>query len=176
MIPTRTLGDLRVSALGLGCMGMSHAYGTADPDEARATLEAALAAGVTLYDTADMYGNGANEEFLAPFVQAHRDEIVLATKFGFINDENAKPVGLDGRPALCQLLGGGPRPDEDAVAEPAEDASADVDTARTALAQARSGGEAQRALVLASETISVADTHVRLVADTCWQANMSASG
>ncbi|AUN39150.1 aldo/keto reductase [Tsukamurella tyrosinosolvens] len=98
MIPTRTLGDLRVSVLGLGCMGMSHAYGTADPDEARATLEAALAAGVTLYDTADMYGNGANEEFLAPFVQAHRDEIVLATKFGFINDENAKPVGLDGRP------------------------------------------------------------------------------
>ncbi|KXP02412.1 aldo/keto reductase [Tsukamurella tyrosinosolvens] len=98
MIPTRTLGDLRVSALGLGCMGMSHAYGTADPDEARATLEAALAAGVTLYDTADMYGNGANEEFLAPFVQAHRDEIVLATKFGFVNDENAKPVGLDGRP------------------------------------------------------------------------------
>ncbi|MCS3781233.1 aldo/keto reductase [Tsukamurella ocularis] len=98
MLSTRTLGDLRVSALGLGCMGMSHAYGSADPDEARATLEAALAAGVTLYDTADMYGNGANEEFLAPFVQAHRDEIVLATKFGFVNDENAKPVGLDGRP------------------------------------------------------------------------------
>ncbi|CAM3251619.1 aldo/keto reductase [Tsukamurella hominis] len=98
MLPTRTLGDLRVSALGLGCMGMSHAYGSADPDEARATLEAALAAGVTLYDTADMYGNGANEEFLAPFVQAHRDEIVLATKFGFVNDQNAKPVGLDGRP------------------------------------------------------------------------------
>ncbi|TWS20508.1 aldo/keto reductase [Tsukamurella asaccharolytica] len=98
MLAHRTLGDLRVSALGLGCMGMSHAYGTADPDEARATLEAALAAGVTLYDTADMYGNGANEEFLAPFVQAHRDEIVLATKFGFVNDENARPVGLDGRP------------------------------------------------------------------------------
>ncbi|MCA0155911.1 aldo/keto reductase [Tsukamurella sp. M9C] len=98
MLPTRTLGDLRVSALGLGCMGMSHAYGSADPDEARATLEAALAAGVTLYDTADMYGNGANEEFLAPFVQAHRDEIVLATKFGFVNDENARPIGLDGRP------------------------------------------------------------------------------
>ncbi len=98
MLPTRTLGDLRVSALGLGCMGMSHAYGTADPDEARATLEAALAAGVTLYDTADMYGNGANEEFLAPFVAAHRDEIVLATKFGFITGENARPIGIDGRP------------------------------------------------------------------------------
>ncbi|CAM3664520.1 aldo/keto reductase [Tsukamurella ocularis] len=98
MIPTRTLGTLQVSALGLGCMGMSHAYGAADPDEARATLEAALAAGVTFYDTADMYGNGANEEFLAPFAAAHRDEIVLATKFGFVNDENARPVGIDGRP------------------------------------------------------------------------------
>lgn len=98
MLPTRTLGDLQVSALGLGCMGMSHAYGTADPGEARATLEAALEAGVTLYDTADMYGNGANEEFLAPFVQANRDRIVLATKFGFVNDENARPIGLDGRP------------------------------------------------------------------------------
>ncbi|BDD80881.1 aldo/keto reductase [Tsukamurella pulmonis] len=98
MLPTRTLGDLRVSALGLGCMGMSHAYGAADPDEARATLEAALAAGVTFYDTADMYGNGANEEFLGPFVRANRERIVLATKFGFVNDENQRPIGIDGRP------------------------------------------------------------------------------
>ena len=98
MLSTRTLGTLQVSALGLGCMGMSHAYGAADPDESRATLEAALAAGVTFYDTADMYGNGANEEFLGPFIQAHRDEVVLATKFGFVNDENQRPIGLDGRP------------------------------------------------------------------------------
>ncbi|TWS22494.1 aldo/keto reductase [Tsukamurella sputi] len=98
MLPIRSLGDLQVSALGLGCMGMSHAYGTPDLDESRATLEAALDAGVTLFDTADMYGNGANEEFLAPFVQAHRDRIVLATKFGFVNDENQRPIGIDGRP------------------------------------------------------------------------------
>ncbi|KXO94715.1 aldo/keto reductase [Tsukamurella pulmonis] len=98
MLPTRTLGDLRVSALGLGCMGMSHAYGTPDLDESRATLDAALDAGVTLFDTADMYGNGANEEFLGPFVRANRERIVLATKFGFVNDENQRPIGIDGRP------------------------------------------------------------------------------
>ncbi|GIZ96606.1 aldo/keto reductase [Tsukamurella sp. TY48] len=98
MLPTRTLGDLTVSALGLGCMGMSHAYGTPDNAESLATLNAAVDAGVTLLDTADMYGNGANEEFLAGFLSARRDEVVLATKFGFINDENQRPIGLDGRP------------------------------------------------------------------------------
>ncbi|ADG77273.1 aldo/keto reductase [Tsukamurella paurometabola] len=98
MLPTRTIGDLTVSALGLGCMGMSHAYGTPDTTESLATLHAAVDAGVTFFDTADMYGPYTNEEFLAPFVQAHRDEIVLATKFGFVMDENARPIGLDGRP------------------------------------------------------------------------------
>ncbi|MEV5610476.1 aldo/keto reductase [Streptomyces sp. NPDC052225] len=67
-------------------MGMSWAYGPTDADEARATLERALDLGVTLYDTADAYGAGENEKFLAPFVKAHRDEIVLATKFA---------IGLD---------------------------------------------------------------------------------
>ncbi|MDH2389321.1 aldo/keto reductase [Streptomyces sp. HNM0663] len=62
-------------------MGMSFAYGPTDAREARATLERALELGVTLYDTADMYGAGENEKFLAPFVRAHRDDIVLATKF-----------------------------------------------------------------------------------------------
>ncbi|WP_019200985.1 aldo/keto reductase [Tsukamurella sp. 1534] len=98
MLPSRSLGDLRVSALGLGCMGMSHAYGAADPEESLATLHAAADAGVTLFDTADMYGNGANEEFLAPFLAERRADVVLATKFGFVNDENARPVGIDGRP------------------------------------------------------------------------------
>jgi aryl-alcohol dehydrogenase-like predicted oxidoreductase len=70
-----------VGVQGLGCMGMSEFYGETDVDAARATLEAALEAGVTLFDTADIYGNGANEEFIAPFVKAHRDEITLATKF-----------------------------------------------------------------------------------------------
>ncbi|UWE08618.1 aldo/keto reductase [Actinacidiphila bryophytorum] len=71
----------QVGVQGLGCMGMSEFYGDTDEAAARETLETALGAGVTLYDTADMYGQGANEEFLAPFVTAHRDEITLATKF-----------------------------------------------------------------------------------------------
>ncbi|MFF1961605.1 aldo/keto reductase [Streptomyces sp. NPDC058220] len=74
-------GGPEVGSQGLGCMGMSFAYGPTDADEARATLERALELGVTLYDTADVYGNGENEKFISPFVRAHRDEIVVATKF-----------------------------------------------------------------------------------------------
>lgn len=74
-------GGPLVGVQGLGCMGMSEFYGETDVDAARATLEAALEAGVTLFDTADIYGSGANEEFIAPFVKAHRDQITLATKF-----------------------------------------------------------------------------------------------
>lgn len=70
-----------VGVQGLGCMGMSDFYGETDQDAARRTLEAALEEGVTLFDTADMYGRGANEEFLAPFLAAHREEVTLATKF-----------------------------------------------------------------------------------------------
>ncbi|HET6855557.1 MAG TPA: aldo/keto reductase, partial [Streptomyces sp.] len=76
----------QVGVQGLGCMGMSFAYGPTDADEARATLERALDLGVTLYDTADAYGAGENEKFLAPFVKAHRDEIVIATKFALAMD------------------------------------------------------------------------------------------
>ncbi|MGD9483355.1 aldo/keto reductase [Streptomyces sp. TRM70308] len=65
-------------------MGMSFAYGPTDADEARRTLDHALELGVTLLDTADLYGYGANEEFLAPFVRAHRDALVVATKFGIV--------------------------------------------------------------------------------------------
>lgn len=71
---------------GLGCMGMSFAYGPSDAAESRATLERALELGVTLYDTAHAYGAGENEKFLAPFVKAHRDEVVIATKFGLAVD------------------------------------------------------------------------------------------
>ncbi|MEV6316210.1 aldo/keto reductase [Streptomyces sp. NPDC051776] len=83
-----TLGTAgpRVGVQGLGCMGMSFAYGPTDETEARATLERALALGVTLYDTADMYGLGENEKFIAPFVRAHREQVVLATKFGIVLD------------------------------------------------------------------------------------------
>ncbi|MFE6778479.1 aldo/keto reductase [Streptomyces sp. NPDC057702] len=77
-----------VGVQGLGCMGMSHAYGPTDEAEARATLEHALERGVTLFDTADIYGFGRNEEFVAPFVQAHRDAITLATKFAIVRRED----------------------------------------------------------------------------------------
>ncbi|MFF8013629.1 aldo/keto reductase [Streptomyces sp. NPDC007929] len=82
-ITTARLGDNgpEVGVQGLGCMGMSFAYGPSDADASRATLERALELGVTLYDTADAYGAGENERFLAPFVKAHRDEVVIATKF-----------------------------------------------------------------------------------------------
>ncbi|MFD9033586.1 aldo/keto reductase [Streptomyces sp. NPDC059567] len=70
-----------IGVQGFGAMGISEFYGDTDEAAARDTLDAALEAGVTLIDTADVYGSGANEEFLAPFVAAHRDEITLATKF-----------------------------------------------------------------------------------------------
>ncbi|WP_425264358.1 aldo/keto reductase [Streptomyces atriruber] len=79
-------GGPEVGVQGLGCMGMSFAYGPTDTDQARATLDRALELGVTLYDTADVYGMGENEKFLAPFIKAHRDEIVLATKFALAID------------------------------------------------------------------------------------------
>ncbi|MFG3720198.1 aldo/keto reductase [Streptomyces massasporeus] len=82
-ITTAKLGDHgpEVSVQGLGCMGMSFGYGPADADASRATLKRALELGVTFYDTADAYGAGENERFLAPFFKAHRDEVVIATKF-----------------------------------------------------------------------------------------------
>ncbi|MEU7024678.1 aldo/keto reductase [Streptomyces sp. NPDC046203] len=75
-----------VGVQGLGCTGMSLAPGHIDRSTVRATLERALDRGVTLFDTADVYGAGANEELLAPFVRAHRDEVVVATKFGIAPD------------------------------------------------------------------------------------------
>ncbi|MET7620101.1 aldo/keto reductase [Streptomyces sp. NPDC005408] len=87
-IPVVRLGTEgpEVGAQGLGCMGISFAYGPTDGTEARAALERALELGVTHFDTADMYGSGDNERFLAAFVRAHREQIVLATKFGIAVD------------------------------------------------------------------------------------------
>ncbi|MFH8679580.1 aldo/keto reductase [Streptomyces lydicus] len=104
-------GGPRVGAQGLGCMGMSFAYGPTDADEARATLERARELGVTLFDTADMYGRGENEKFLAPFVRAHRDEIVLATKFAIapdpdFPDDPAKRVIRNDRAYIRQAVEG----------------------------------------------------------------------
>ncbi|WP_129839786.1 aldo/keto reductase [Streptomyces sp. RFCAC02] len=96
-VPLGTGGPL-VGVQGLGCMGMSFGYGPTDADAARATLERALDLGVTLYDTAELYGMGENERFLAPFVAAHRDEITIATKFGLTlapDDPGARRITND---------------------------------------------------------------------------------
>ncbi|MEU5386568.1 MULTISPECIES: aldo/keto reductase [Kitasatospora] len=87
-----------VGVQGLGCMGMSEFYGPTDTDEALATLERALELGVTLFDTADVYGLGANEELVGPFVRAHRDRVVLATKFAIerrADDQHYRGVNND---------------------------------------------------------------------------------
>ncbi|MFJ9414290.1 aldo/keto reductase [Streptomyces sp. NPDC101227] len=101
-------GGPRVSVQGLGCMGMSAAYGPTDADEARVTLDRALDLGITFYDTADMYGMGENEKFIAPFVQAHRDEIVLATKFAIALDpaDPTKRSIRNDRPYIRQSVEG----------------------------------------------------------------------
>lgn len=84
-LPTRRLGALTVSAQGLGCMGMSHAYGVSDDTQSIATIHRALDLGVTLLDTSDFYGNGHNEELIGRALAGRRDDAVLATKFGFAN-------------------------------------------------------------------------------------------
>ena len=97
---TRTLGagGLRVSAIGLGCMGMSQAYGTRDDDESRLTLLRALESGVTFLDTADAYGGGENESLIGGMIRNRRHDVVLATKFGILRDANGTPRGVDGSP------------------------------------------------------------------------------
>jgi aryl-alcohol dehydrogenase-like predicted oxidoreductase len=97
----RTLGSqgLEVSAEGLGCMGMSEFYGSGDEAESIATIQLALDLGITLLDTADMYGHGANEELVGRAIADRRDEVVLATKFGLVRDpEDPTARGINGRP------------------------------------------------------------------------------
>lgn len=99
--PTRRLGrnGPTVSALGLGCMGMSFAYGAADEDESLATLERALERGVSFLDTADIYGPHRNEALLGGFLQGRRAQVFLATKFGFVADPaNPGARTVSGRP------------------------------------------------------------------------------
>jgi len=97
----RTLGksNLEVSSLGLGCMGLSYGYGPAtDKEEAIKLIRAAFERGVTFFDTAEAYGPFTNEEVVGEAVAPFRDEVVIATKFGFRFGEGGKQVGTDSRP------------------------------------------------------------------------------
>src|SRR5690349_10421188 len=94
----RRLGSqgLEVSAMGLGCMGMSEFYGSADEDEGVATIQRALELGVTFLDTADMYGPFTNERLVGRAIAGRRDDVQLATKFGNVRGENGERLGIRG--------------------------------------------------------------------------------
>ncbi|MFJ5801157.1 aldo/keto reductase [Streptomyces decoyicus] len=100
-IPTRHLGELVVSAQGLGCMGMSHGYGESDDAQSVATINRALDLGVSLLDTSDFYGAGHNEELIGRAIAGRRDEVVLATKFGFAN-RLGQPTAIRGDAAYVR--------------------------------------------------------------------------
>src|SRR5712692_4998837 len=98
---TRQLGTsgLEVSAIGLGCMGMSQSYGTPDDEESIRTIHRAIDLGVTLLDTADAYGKGANETLVGRAIRDRRHGVVLASKFGLVPPPGGGPAtAVDGRP------------------------------------------------------------------------------
>lgn len=100
----RKLGTtgIELSAIGLGCMGMNHAYGVPDDVESIATLEKALELGINFWDTADVYANGKNEELVAKVLKPNRNRIFIATKFGFRADSTGKLTTFDGSPAYMK--------------------------------------------------------------------------
>jgi aryl-alcohol dehydrogenase-like predicted oxidoreductase len=100
-LPKRPLGTqgLEVSAQGLGCMGMSEFYGPLDRDESIATINRAIDLGVTVLDTADVYGPHTNEQLVGSAIRSRRDEVLLATKFGIVRDpDDPRRRGINGRP------------------------------------------------------------------------------
>lgn len=94
----RTIGSMRVSSLGLGCMGMSEYYGSQSEEESISTLHHAVHLGVNLFDTADQYGLGANEELVGRALAPYRKELYLATKFGYVRSEKGEFIEINGRP------------------------------------------------------------------------------
>ncbi|MGK5677877.1 aldo/keto reductase [Actinoplanes sp. URMC 104] len=98
---TAKLGNLEVARIGLGAMGMSHGYSGAGSDDAESirTIHRAIDLGVTLIDTAEIYGPYVNEELVGRALQGRRDEVVLATKFGLVSHDGRVPGGLDSSPA-----------------------------------------------------------------------------
>ena len=92
----------KLSGIGLGCMGMSEFYGSTDDAQSLATLEAAYEAGVTLYDTADSYGAGHNEELLGRFLRGKREQVTLATKFGLVRKAGSYERRVDNSPAYIR--------------------------------------------------------------------------
>ncbi|MEO6028459.1 MAG: aldo/keto reductase, partial [Candidatus Binatia bacterium] len=99
-LATRALGSagLRVSALGLGCVGISELYGPRELDESRAMLRRARELGIDFFDTSDVYGSGHNEEFLGSVLGPDRRNVVLATKFGAVRSSDGRSYRVDGSP------------------------------------------------------------------------------
>src|SRR6266567_4725704 len=118
-MPQRRLGrsELVVSALGLGCMGMSEFYGSTDETESISTIHRAIELGINFLDTADMYGVGRNEELVGRAIRGRRHEAILATKFGNVRGPNGEFLGVRGDQAYvgsaCEAslkrMGGGVR-------------------------------------------------------------------